>query len=120
MCRPLISRATTGVGGAVDVALCPTQIFWLNAGNHDVMTGSRAGGTATILSAGTASGGIAVDTASVYWTDNSKGTVMKMPLGGGTATVLASGQASPNAIAVDATHVYWGNSGDGTIRRVPK
>lgn len=116
--------------GAGDLALSPTDAFWLATGygypGEDVLF--RVAGSATTstpVECGLSSPvGLLADATHVYWVNQTSPTVLilRAPAAGGTASVMATVAGSVGGLAIDATHLYWSESmwgGVGGLWRVP-
>lgn len=103
--------ALAGGGGALDLAIDSTSVYFIVGGNPTaVQKVPLAGGGVVTLAASTSARGIFVDATSVYWTDDVAGTVSSVPIDGGAVTQIASQQATPLDVVVDAFNAYWRNS----------
>ncbi len=70
----------SGLGGAVQIAIDDTNVYWADGFNGQVAAAPLSGGATTVLASGEFSAlGVAVDALSVYWTvGNGSGTVSKV------------------------------------------
>jgi hypothetical protein len=114
------------IQSAVQLALCDTTLYWLNApaGGQpgSIEVGSTTGAPKkTVAAALPNPGGVACDpsTSDGVWTDSTLGTVFRGS-DVGNAHVIAAGQDAPGAIAVAPFYVYWLNVGTRTIMRLHK
>ena len=131
----------TDQAGPTAIALSATDVFWIDEGNGDGVSGSimkrsKSGGAVTALTTAQPSpSALVVDGATVFFTNIGElgsltdpkpvGSVLAVPAAGGAVRTLATKQWSPRGLAVDAAFVYFGNPGvvEGkttTVARVPK
>jgi hypothetical protein len=113
---PLPVKLADSGGGAFDIAVDATYVYW--GSSAGIQRIAKSGGSPTVLSSGVANG-IAIDSARAYWADTGASSIRSVPLGGGTATTLVSGLTYPWRVATNGVNVFFTDNSAASVSRVP-
>ncbi len=104
---PVMTLAA-GLGGAANVALDDSYLYWTEQHEGLVLRVPIAGGTPeTLVSSQRGPTGVAVGGGFVYWVNNGGGTLMSYDLVSGAVSTIAAGLSSPSSVAIGETSLYF-------------